>query len=80
MSTVADLRAAGLTHLRIACDGCRCIMAVPWQLMPLATDGLELDDVRRRLRCRECGCRPVPTAVSPWSQSMASGYQAAFKV
>src|SRR3954447_24995653 len=79
MLNVAELRASGVTHLRVNCAACRALSCTPWQLMPGAPDGLELEDVRRRLRCSRCQQRPAPEDVSPWSQHMASGYQMSFQ-
>lgn len=79
MTTIADIRAAGKTHLRVECDGCISIRCVPWELMPAIPGTALLADVTARLRCSACGHRPGADRVRPWAQFEASGYQIGFK-
>lgn len=79
MITIREIRAAGKTHLRINCEGCRSVSAVPWELMPAIPADACLEDVAARLRCSACGHRPGAENVTPWAQYEASGFQVAFR-
>lgn len=75
MSTVGELMAEGLTHVRVHCHG--VVLCVPWGLLgAAAAPEMPFARLVARLRCSACGEQPEPASIRPWGQHMASGYAA----
>jgi len=55
--------------LRVFCNGCRrCVTFEPYEMAALYGRDLPLPDLKRRLRCIECGCDDcdVQVALRQW--------------
>lgn len=63
--TIAEAKAADLTHLNVACSDCGSITMIPWQLMPNVGTHRVIDALKSKLRCRKCGGRADPESVYP---------------
>lgn len=69
MQTVAEAIANGRTHLEVTCGRCRCLLWIPWGLLPGVMDSDRIDDIARRLVHTKCGTRPDPDTVRTHGQS-----------
>lgn len=67
--TIADLKAAGKTHLRIQC-ACGRSTRFPWSLLPF-NDETVPEDVLGRFRCQRTDCGK--TAVSADGRTQTDG-------
>jgi DNA-directed RNA polymerase subunit RPC12/RpoP len=68
--TIADLEAAGFTHIKAVCASCGSIVQHPFRLLRTSNgvdDHTTIATVRRRYVCKGCGSRTA-SAFEPWRQ------------
>jgi len=73
--TIAELEAAGFTHIDARCAGCGRIVQMPFRMLlerKQITTATTVADLRRRYRCQSCGGSQA-TSFAPWRHSSDMG-------
>ena len=68
--TIAEVEAAGFTHIDARCAGCGRIVQMPLRMLlerKQITAATVVAELRRRYRCQTCG-RSHAAAFTPWRQ------------
>jgi hypothetical protein len=66
--TIAELEAAGFTHIEAVCASCGVIVQNPFRLLrnrKNVDDVTSIATIRGRYACQKCGCRHA-ASFKPW--------------